>query len=81
MELSQLASKQKRARDWQRFIDGGGCPDKGIAAQTQDLLVEFRATLSQAAFEGAVSKEIEAKIVDLERRLEQLNEEARMTAA
>lgn len=83
MKLSNLAAKQKRARSWQEFIDAGETSDKLVVAETRDLLVEFRATLSEAAHHGAanngnVSPELDAKIIDLERRLEQLNEEARL---
>ena len=79
MELYQLAAKQKRARDWQRFLDEGETSDKPIINQTKELLEEFRSALSQAAQAGAISPELKAKIIDLERQLEQLNEEARLT--
>ncbi len=78
MELSQLAAKQKRARSWQKFIDAGETSDHAVIAQTKDLLVEFRASLSEAAHHGTIPAELEDKIINLERRLEQLNEEARL---
>lgn len=80
MELSQLAAKQKRAKDWQRFIDEGETHDRDLITQTRALLNDFRSALAEAAQAGAVSQTLEARIVDLERKLEQLNEEARLCA-
>ena len=79
MELYQLAAKQKRARDWQRFIEESEISDKPIITQTKAYLAEYRSALSQAAQAGAISTELKGKILDLERKLEQLNEEARLT--
>ena len=64
MELSQLAAKQKRARDWQRFIEAGETSDQAVVTQTKALLTDYRNTLSHAALENVISAATEAKIID-----------------
>jgi len=77
MQLSHLAAKQKRAKDWQQFLDDGETKNPELISQTKSLLAEFRIALAAAAQESDISAASEAKIIDLERRLEQLNEESR----
>ncbi len=79
MDLSRLTAMQKRAHDWEDFIAQGG-------AQSRDLRVDTVATLTR--YKHAIAycwknKEITANDVrtleDLERKLEVLNERARLT--
>lgn len=77
MELSSFAARQKRARDWEAFAREQ-CQDPAIQTEIIAAVREYRLALTQCWEEQRVSPEAAAKIADLERRLTQLNEEARL---
>lgn len=79
MELSALAAKQKRLKDWQEFAKVG-IPDESLRAKTLAAAQELSGVLTACWKAGAISAEEAQRIGDLERRLEQLNEDARLAA-
>ena len=79
MNLSSLAAKQKRIRDWQDFARRGAIPE-ALRAVTLADLKSLQEVLAECWASGAISAEQERRIADLERRLEQQNEEARLAA-
>jgi hypothetical protein len=79
MELSALARKQKRCKDWLDFVEQGGVQDPKMRTEVLTQLDAFRKYLAKCWEAKVITPQDEGKIVDLERRLEQLNEESRMT--
>lgn len=79
MELSELAKKQKRIKDWADFIAEGGVQDPGMRAEINSILGEFKKALARCWEAKQISSADALLIADYERRLQQLNEEARMT--
>lgn len=79
MELSELAKKQKRIKDWADFIADGGVQDAGMRAEITSILGEFKKALARCWEAKQISDADALLIADYERRLQQLNEEARMT--
>ena len=79
MELSQLAKKQKRIKDWSDFIADGGVQPAALKQEMLSTLNEFKKVLARCWEAQAISAQDERTISDFERRLQQFNEEARMT--
>ena len=77
MELSDLARKQKRIKSWTSFLNNE-VSDDSIRAQTVEALKLYRNYLSKCWEQRKISAEDKLKIEDLERQLEQLNEDARL---
>jgi hypothetical protein len=78
MKLPSLAAKQKRILDWTEFMEHGGIPDAHLRERTAAALTAFKEVIAKCWAEGVINAEDEARIVDLERTLELLNEEARL---
>ena len=78
MQISYIAAKQKRILDWAEFVQHGGVPDPALRRETEAKISEFKKIIAGCWIAGVVSPADEAKILDLERSLEQLNEEARI---
>ena len=77
MELFALARIQKRIADWAEFnVDG--TPDPAMKRATDLLITELRRVVSACWEARMVSPAHEAQIKDLERRLEAMNDEARL---
>lgn len=79
MELSALARKQKRLKDWLEFIQDGGVQDPHQRSQALQTLESYKRAIAKCWQIKVISPDDERTISDLERRLEQLNEESRMT--
>ena len=79
MELSQLAIHQKRIKDWSDFIAEGGVQSAQLKEEILSTLTQFKKVLARCWEAKTISSQDEAEISDFERRLQQLNEEARMT--
>lgn len=77
MELSRLPAKQKRYNDWLAFTNNE-LEDQKLREPTLALLAQFHAALARCFANSTVSDADAAEIADLERQLEQLNQEARM---
>lgn len=76
MQLSDLAALQKRVQDARKFTDDGVLrPD--LRAKLGRSIAALAAAISSSWESGAVD---EARIVDLERELEELCEAARLEA-
>lgn len=76
--LARLAAYQKRLLNWRNY-NSSEVKDSNIKSDTSKLISRFSELLMQCWEEKALSKEDEFKIMDLERQLEQLNEEARLS--
>lgn len=78
MELSRLSAKNKRIQLWREFVTSGQVRDEVLRGRIVQKLSDFSSLLTNCWEEGAVSQQAEAAIYDLERELEDLNEQARM---
>ena len=79
MELSLLAAKQKRVKDWAAFVAQGGVQDAHLKSEVVSTLDQFKKLLAKCWEAKKIDAADEAQIKDFERRLEQLNESSRMT--
>lgn len=79
MELSQFAKMQKRIKDWSEFISDGGVQSAALREEILSNLNKLKKVLARCWESQKVSPQDEAEIRDLERSLQQQNEEARMT--
>jgi hypothetical protein len=77
MELSTLTAKQKRIRSWSTFVNESVGPGP-LKIKMEGSLTRFGELLNEAWETGNVSSELESRIVDMERQLEELLEEARL---
>ena len=75
--LARLAAKQKRLKDWRAFA-ASEIQDAGVLRKTEEMLKQYSTVLAEAWESRELTAEGEARIANLERQLEQLNEEARM---
>ncbi|MBN8550675.1 MAG: hypothetical protein J0M12_15270 [Deltaproteobacteria bacterium] len=78
MELSALAAKQKRIQTWSQFIESE-VQEPSLRNRFTSTLDRYRTTLVRAWKAGSISQEDENEMNDLERQLEQLDDEARLT--
>lgn len=78
MEISRLASKNKRIQDWRRFLSEETSVSARVRAETESLLSELAEVLSGCWAAKKVSDEDEQQISDLERKLEELNDQGRL---
>ncbi len=76
-DLSRLAAKQKRLKDWSRFTKQE-VVDAGLRSTIDASLKQFRDALATCWDAGSVSEEMAKHIENLERSLEELNEAARL---
>jgi hypothetical protein len=79
MKLSSLTAKQKRANDWAQFVETESVPPP-LQQQIRATVEAFRKLLDQCWESQTISESDVAAIADFERRLELLNEEARLLA-
>ena len=75
--LSRLAAYQKRLHDW-RDYNSTEVKDLIIKSEIDKLISTLSELLLKCWDENNFSQEDEFKVQDLERQLEQLNEEARV---
>ena len=78
MDLSTLAVKQKRLKDWTLFFEHE-VSDQKLRARTDRALKSYANLLFRCFDKGAVSEHDVEQIDDTERVLEDLSEEARLT--
>ena len=78
MQLSSLSAKQKRILDWSKFIEEGGVQDPTLKRDTKAKLEALKGVIASCWKAQSISPGDEQKILDLERSLEHLNEEARL---
>ena len=78
MRITRLAAKQKRLRDWRDFLPS--VRDGALRTTIESRLAQYGAVLAQCWETGTVDPAQESTIVDLERQLEQLNDEVRLRA-
>lgn len=78
MEISRLASKNKRIQDWRRFLSEETSINARVRAETEALLLELAEVLSVCWAAKSVSDKDEQQISDLERKLEELNDQGRL---
>ena len=78
LELSRLAAKQKRLQDWRKFLSQGSVQPEELKQRTNKVLEDYAAVLEHCWEEKNLTDENLKKIDDLERQLEELNEEARV---
>lgn len=78
MDLSALASKQKRLKDWTQFSESE-VQSEHIRVRFNEALSGYKAALAQCWKQGKISPNDEQVLADIERQLEQLDEEARLT--
>lgn len=76
MRMTLLAQKQKRLQNWTRLLPS--ISDPLLKRRMEKALREFRRVLAEA-WESGESARYDAEILDLERQLESLDEEVRLT--
>ena len=76
-DLSRLAAKQKRLKDWTLFANNE-VSDQQLKQRTTRALAQFQQALSSCWEKNEVTASDIQRIEDLERQLEQLNDEARL---
>ena len=79
MDLATLTTKHKRFQDWSKFLQSE-LLSESLRLRTEDTLKAFRNVLAKCWESENVTPEDAQHIEDLERQLEQLNEEARLVA-
>ncbi|MBX7137838.1 MAG: hypothetical protein K1X83_07620 [Oligoflexia bacterium] len=77
MDISVLAAKQKRLKDWTLFLESE-VTDPKMRERIEQALRSFANTLFRCWDKGAIDQADAEQLGDLERILEQLNEEARL---
>lgn len=80
MHISELAAKQKRILDWKEFLAITQVHPK-LKEKITSTLAVLSKILTDCWTAGAVTDQHQARILDLERELEMLNEDVRLTAA
>lgn len=75
--LARLAARQKRASDWDNFLQTE-VQDPEVKEKTAETLKQYRALLARCWEENRITGGEEQQIRDFERQLEFLNEEARV---
>lgn len=78
MNLSSLARREKRLKDWSEFL-ATEVHDEELCRRTSLALQQYRNLLTKCWENGEVGEEDETQLQSAERELEELNEEARMT--
>ena len=78
MELTDLAAKQKRIAVWKAYAENE-VQEPGLRQRTLDRLREFSRVLAEVWTKQLISDSDQTRITSLERELQSLNEEARMT--
>jgi hypothetical protein len=78
-DISRIAAKQKRANDWAKFIDQE-VVEPALKVSVQKDLSEYRSILTRCWERNEVSSQDQAALENLERRLEELNEAARLAS-
>lgn len=79
MDMTSLTSKQKRLNDWMLALKEP-FPTDALRLKVEDTLKLYRNVLAKCWEANALTSEDEATIEDLERQLEELNNEARLFA-
>lgn len=78
MELSVLAGKQKRLKDWMEALPVM-VQDDDLRRKTAETANRYRSLLARCWESQAITAKDEEEMHGLERQLEKLNELARMT--
>jgi hypothetical protein len=78
MDLATISAKQKRVKDWMEGLETT-VQDRNLREKTADVLKQYRSVLFRCWDAQAINATDAQQIADLERQLERLNEEARMT--
>lgn len=78
MKLSALAARQKRLKFWNTFVKEQ-VQDKTLRLTYVDQLKLYRNLLARCWEHGQITQADERELDDLERRIEDLNEQARQT--
>jgi hypothetical protein len=76
-DLSWLTAKQKRLITWEKFLQEE-LQNPEIKFKTESLIESFSKVLLKIWENNAYSETDKQEIEDLERKLEQLNEESRL---
>ncbi len=79
MELKTLSRKQKRLQDWSKVLSSE-MGDDDVRLALSDELKLYRNLIAKCWEVGEVSEDDEVAIGSLERKIEQLAEEARLVA-
>ena len=79
MELKELAVKQKRIQFWSEYLSAVHSPN--LRAEIVESLTKYRGLLARVWEAGAISEADASEILNLERVLEDLNEQARLETA
>lgn len=79
MELSRLSALLKRIGDWENFLSKEKV-SSDLRLATESRIANLKRFVKSAWEVGSVSAAEESAMLDLERQLEQLNEEARLVS-
>lgn len=79
MDLRSLTRKQKRLKDWTAYLESE-VSDKATKLSMTEELKLYRNLLAKVWEEEKITEEDQAEIEDLERKIEQLADDARLLA-
>lgn len=77
MKLSEIAAKQKRLRYWADVADSRTYSEQ-LRVRMKDTLKLYRNLLTKCWENGEIADSDQDEVLDLERQLELLDEEARL---
>ncbi len=80
MDLSRLAAFQKRLRDWEEYLSSPLNVHSTVLRQDiLNSLQEYKSVLASCWENSSVTPADEAKLKDIERDLDRMHEDARLT--
>jgi hypothetical protein len=80
MDISQIAAKQKRYREWKEFLFNPSIPLQ-VKDQLESTVGHYGSMIVKIWDDGASSPHLIAELEDIERQLEMLNDSVRLQGA
>jgi len=80
MDKTRLAAKFKRVAEWKEYLSGTN-PSQETKFVLLDLLPRYEALVKDIWQSDTVKPELESELLDLERKLESADEDARLFTA
>lgn len=80
MDLARISARQKRYRDWEEYLsEPSNVQTDELRSRITNTLQEYRSVLTSCWENSSVNEADEHKLQDLERELDRMHEEARLT--
>lgn len=81
MELARISAKIKRLKDWEEFILDEPLVSRELKELTKMLLSQYRQVLALVSEKTVIDSEDQLRLADIERQLDELNNQARLQTA